>query len=214
MRCQDVFVDEYHTNSENISFAPYRICPIGAHSDHNFGKITGMALDRGVFLAWGIHPKQRIDLISLQFPGKLGWDLCGAEIVRKGDWADYLRGAAVMLARRFPIPTGIRAVIEGTLPIGGLSSSAAVILAFLKALSTANGIVLTDRQLIDIAFDAESEFVGVSVGKLDQSCEVLCRKGQLLYLDTFYPSSLCSLLLTSIQLWHSTLVVLPLDQCL
>ena len=30
---------------------------------------------------------------------------------------------------------------------------------------------------------AENKYVGVNCGKLDQSCEVLCRKDQLLYLD-------------------------------
>ena len=33
-------------------------------------------------------------------------------------------------------------------------------------------------------FDAENKFVGVNIGKLDQSCEVLCKKDYLLYLDT------------------------------
>ena len=31
--------------------------------------------------------------------------------------------------------------------------------------------------------EAENKFVGVNVGKLDQSCEVLCKKDHLLYLD-------------------------------
>jgi len=34
-----------------------------------------------------------------------------------------------------------------------------------------------------MAKKAENEYVGVNCGKLDQSCEVLCRKNQLLYLD-------------------------------
>ena len=75
-------------------------------------------------------------------------------------------------------------MIEGSLPIGGLSSSAAVIIAFLKALCSLNNIRLTRQQLIDIAYDAERNYVGVNVGKLDQSCEVLGKKGHLLYLDT------------------------------
>ena len=33
-------------------FTPYRICPIGAHSDHQFGKITGLAIDKGIHIAW------------------------------------------------------------------------------------------------------------------------------------------------------------------
>ena len=69
------------------------------------------------------------------------------------------------------------------MPIGGLSSSASVILAFLNALCKVNGICLTDQQLISVAFDAEKNYVGVNVGTLDQSCEVLGKKDHLLYLD-------------------------------
>ena len=79
---------------------------------------------------------------------------------------------------------GICGVIEGTLPIGGLSSSAAVIIAFLSALCKLNNITLTPREMIDTALIAETDYVGVSVGKLDQSCEVFSKKDHLLYLDT------------------------------
>ena len=46
-----------------------------------------------------------------------------------------------------------------------------------------NDIKLGDWELIMMAKAAENEYVGVNCGKLDQSCEVLCRKDQLLYLD-------------------------------
>ncbi|HEX2513740.1 MAG TPA: galactokinase family protein, partial [Chloroflexota bacterium] len=29
-------------------FSPYRVCPLGAHVDHQDGAVTGMAIDRGV----------------------------------------------------------------------------------------------------------------------------------------------------------------------
>ena len=38
------------------AFTPYRVCPIGAHSDHQLGKITGFAIDKGVRLAYA--PKE------------------------------------------------------------------------------------------------------------------------------------------------------------
>ena len=47
-----------------------------------------------------------------------------------------------------------------------------------------NQIQLSDLEVISIAKRAENEYVGVSSGKLDQSCEVYCRKDHLLYLDT------------------------------
>ena len=89
----------------------------------------------------------------------------------------------VALARRFPLRVGLCAVIDGELPIGGLSSSAAVIITFLSALCKLNGITLAPTELINVSQEAENEYVGVSCGKLDQSCEVYCRKDKLLYLD-------------------------------
>ena len=73
--------------------------------------------------------------------------------------------------------------IDGELPIGGLSSSAAVIITFLSALCHLNAVTLTPSELIEISKEAENRYVGVSCGKLDQSCEVYCRKEQLLYMD-------------------------------
>ena len=182
MKCEERFLEIYGRNASGLAFSPYRICPIGAHSDHNLGKITGFAIDKGIHIAYS--PKQNgvIEMSSLQFAKRAQWHI--REIGGKtGDWADYLRGATWALAKEYPLTVGLCGVIEGSLPIGGLSSSAAVILAFLDALAKVNNIKLTDRQLIDIAFDAEKNYVGINVGTLDQSCEVLSRKDALLYLD-------------------------------
>ena len=46
-----------------------------------------------------------------------------------------------------------------------------------------NHILLTPSELIDISKEAENKYVGVACGKLDQSCEVYCRKNHLLYMD-------------------------------
>ena len=59
-----------------------------------------------------------------------------------------------------------------------------MIIAFLKALCSVNGIHLKDQELISVAQAAENNYVGVSCGKLDQSCEVYSKKDHLLYLDT------------------------------
>lgn len=182
MECQDKFEKIYNRSPEGLSFCPYRICPIGAHCDHNLGKITGFAIDKGIHIAY--RPKQNgvIELVSLQFPKRAQWHI--SDVGEKtGDWADYLRGATWALTKNYSLHTGICGVIEGSLPIGGLSSSAAVVLAFLTALCKVNGIRLSPQQMIQIAYEAENQYVGVNIGKLDQCCEVLCRKDQLLYLD-------------------------------
>lgn len=101
----------------------------------------------------------------------------------QGDWADHLRGATIALNSRYPLRIGLCAVINGELPIGGLSSSAAVIITFLSALCQLNRIQLTPAEMITIAQEAENKYVGVACGKLDQSCELYCRKDNLLYMD-------------------------------
>lgn len=182
MLCEERFFEIYGKAPEGLSFSPYRICPIGAHSDHNLGKITGLAIDKGIHIAF--RPKQNgvVEMQSLQFSKRAQWHI--KEIGSKtGDWADYLRGATWALNKAYQLSVGICGVIEGSLPIGGLSSSAAVILAFLDALCKVNQIQLSPQELIDIAFDAEKNYVGVNVGTLDQSCEVLSKKDHLLYLD-------------------------------
>ena len=182
MNCEVRFQDIYGREAEGVAFAPYRVCPIGAHSDHNLGKITGFAINKGITIAYSVKNNGVVEMSSLQFAKRAQWHI--REIGNKtGDWADYLRGATWALSRAHTLSVGLCGVIEGSLPIGGLSSSASVILAFLSALCRVNGIVLTPRELIDIAYDGEKNYVGVNIGTLDQSCEVLGKKDHLLYLD-------------------------------
>jgi len=49
--------------------------------------------------------------------------------------------------------------IEGTLPVGGLSSSAAVILTYLNAVCIANDIQITRPEIISNAIWAERNYI-------------------------------------------------------
>lgn len=184
MKCQERFQQIYKREPEALAFCPYRVCPIGAHSDANLGKITGLAIDKGIHLAYS--PKQNgvVELCSLQFEKRAQFHVRDVPRHKCNDWADYLRGATLKLGERYPLTYGLSGVIEGTLPIGGLSSSAAVALVFLKALCKVNNIQPEPLELILTSMAAENDYVGVSSGKLDQSCEVYSKKDHLLYLDT------------------------------
>jgi len=184
MNCEDIFYQTYKHSPMSMAFCPYRICPLGAHVDHQLGKVTGMAIDKGIHITYG--PKQNgvIELTSVNFPKRAQFHVASVPKVKENDWADQLRGATIALGRRYPLSVGLCGVIEGTLPIGGLSSSAAVIISFLTALCDVNRLVLTKKEMIAVALEAENDYVGVSCGKLDQSCEVFCKKDEILYLDT------------------------------
>jgi len=130
MSVREVFEQIYRRPPINVAFTPYRVCPLGAHSDHNLGKITGFAIDKGIHIAYG--PKQNgvIEIQSVQFDGRAQWHVNAVPEQKQGDWADHLRGATIALGKRYPLRTGLCAVVDGELPIGGLSSSAAVIITF------------------------------------------------------------------------------------
>ena len=183
MQCEEKYKELYGRDPDNIAFCPYRIAPLGAHIDHQNGCINGFAIDRGIHIAYGKKDSGICEIRSLNFPKRAQFHVNEIPEEKVGDWADHCRAAAKMLGEKYRLRNGISAVIEGTLPIGGLSSSAAVIIAFLSALTKVNGITLQPWETIMMAKKAENEYVGVNCGKLDQSCEVLCRKDNLLFLD-------------------------------
>ena len=184
MLCIKKFQETYKKDPTSVAFCPYRVCPMGAHSDHQYGKITGFAIDKGIHIAYASKQNGVIELSSLQFNKRAQWHVKTVPDQKENDWADYLRGATLMLSQKYPLKVGLCGVIEGSLPIGGLSSSAAVTIAFLSALCKVNDIHLTELEMILTAQAAENKYVGVSCGKLDQSCEVFSKKDKLLYLDT------------------------------
>ena len=183
MNAEVAFENTYRKKPQHIAFTPYRVCPIGAHSDHQLGKITGFAIDKGIYIAYGPKENGVIELRSLQFEKRAQWHVQATPAVKENDWADPLRGATISLHKRYPLHRGLCAIIDGELPIGGLSSSAAVIITYLSALCRLNRIHLLAEELIEIAQEAENKYVGVACGKLDQSCEMYCRKEHLLYMD-------------------------------
>lgn len=183
MLAAKIFEQTYRRAPEAVAFTPYRVCPLGAHSDHQLGHITGFAIDKGIHMAYGPKENGVIEIQSLQFEKRAQWHVEATPKVKENDWADHLRGATIALQKRYPLRRGLCAVIEGELPIGGLSSSAAVIITFLSALSSMNHITLSPEEMITIAKEAENKYVGVSCGKLDQSCEVYCKKDHLLHMD-------------------------------
>ena len=183
MNATEKFEQIFKKAAQYTAFTPYRVCPIGAHSDHQLGKITGIAINKGIQIAYGPKENGVIEIQSQQFDKRAQWHVAATPESPQGDWADHLRGATIALNKRYPLRRGLCAVIDGELPIGGLSSSAAVIITFLSALCKMNSIELEPSELITISQEAENLYVGVSCGKLDQSCEVYCKKGHLLYMD-------------------------------
>lgn len=171
------------TNYQYHIFSPYRVCPLGAHVDHQHGLVTGFAINKGVDLWFNVRKDSMVRLHSETFEGEVEIDLAKRTEMREKHWGDYVRGAKYAMKKRFDLAYGMEGVVKGSLPVGGLSSSAAVLVAYVMAMAKANGITLTPFEVVQIASEAEREYIGLNNGILDQACIALGRKEGLLFLD-------------------------------
>ena len=163
--------------------APLRISPLGAHVDHQDGLVTGMTLDRAIFLAFVPRSDRRVVVESLNFTGRVDFALEAIPPSVPRDWGNYARGAAKALMSAYDLHRGIDAVVAGSMPIGGLSSSAAVGIAYLLALETANDLQMTPEENIRLDRFIENRYLGLRNGVLDQSMILLSERNYLTYLD-------------------------------
>ena len=73
MTAVEMFEQTYKKPAKYTAFTPYRICPIGAHSDHQLGKITGFAIDKGIHIAYGPKENGVVEIKSMQFDKRAQW---------------------------------------------------------------------------------------------------------------------------------------------
>ena len=181
----DLLHSVYHPAPSDIRLvhSPYRICPIGAHIDHQLGCVLGMPIDRGVSLVFAPNQDRRVRLRSLDFSEEVSFSLDDVPARKNGDWGNYPRVAASALGGEHPLSLGFDAVLGGSLPIGGLSSSAAVGIAYLMALADVNRLTLSHDDLIELDRYIENVYLGLNNGILDQSTILAGQRGGLLYID-------------------------------
>lgn len=173
----------YGEKPSYMAFAPYTLCPIGAHTDHNLGLTLSFAIDKGIHIAYSKKENGIIEITNLQFRKRVDWHVLAPPRKKENDWGDILRGATTSLLKRYPLRVGLTAVMDGELPIGGSSSSSALILSFINILAFLNNVKLDRKDLIEIATEANLEYVGVDNGKLNQYTELYSKKNALLYMD-------------------------------
>jgi galactokinase len=100
------------------------------------------------------------------------------------DWTDYVSGAAAAMTRAGLATSGADLAIVGDVPAGaGLSSSAALALATLRALTACAGDSWDPRRMAHLAQAAENDFVGVACGIMDPFASAMGVEGGALLLD-------------------------------
>ncbi|RYH10329.1 galactokinase [Tropicimonas sp. IMCC6043] len=169
---------------EVTTFAPGRVNLLGEHTDYNGGYVLPMPLEGlGVAIAIGHGPAPgAIEAYSDTFHEA---ERRNIEQGREGRWSDYVLGCLKAVATSEIRETGLRIALITTLPMGaGLSSSAALEVATLRAATTLFG---KETSPVDIAVAAravENDFVGMPCGIMDQFASAVGKPGNALFLNT------------------------------
>ena len=182
----DLFAAEKKIGLDDVVViaSPYRICPLGAHIDHQGGPVLGMTINAYTLLAFTPTDDGTVRLKSKNYPGEVGFELDRIPETTQSFWGVYARAAALALQEAYPIEKGVTGLLDGMLPGCGLSSSASVLLAYLHALAATNHIRLQPWDYVHLTQRAENKYIGLKNGILDQTSIVFGRKGYLLHIDT------------------------------
>ncbi|MCL4561897.1 MAG: galactokinase [Chloroflexi bacterium] len=171
--------------------APGRVNLLGEHVDYNAGPVLPAAIDRIVSLVARLLPGRLVRLEARDLRQSVEFDLDRLPEKRdlKGkplpDWALYPAGVAWALQEHGLPVTGIEATYASNIPIGaGLSSSAAVEMAFAAVWQAIGGWQIDPLVLAQLALQAENEYVGLACGLMDQFACTFGLKDHVLYFDT------------------------------
>ena len=164
--------------------APGRVNLIGEHTDYQEGFVLPCAVPQRASVELTIHGRgNRIRASSAQLPAPIAYELGGEHAT--GGWGDYIQGLTWVLANAGFALEGFDLRLTSDIPVGsGLSSSAAIQVATLRALREAFALPLDDVDIARLAQRAEVEFVGAPVGIMDQMASSLADERHALFLDT------------------------------
>ena len=145
-----------------VAAAPGRVNLIGEHLDYNGGMVLPTALSVGLSVALRPRNDNKVRIASDRFEGLIEKDL-GTKAA--GHWADYAVGAVIYANESEYLGGGADIYATSTIPDGaGLSSSAALIVATLKASRDMSGASASDETIAQLARRVENEYIGVPCG--------------------------------------------------
>jgi len=178
------YEEKITANDVRVIASPYRICPLGAHIDHQGGPVLGMTVNAYTLMAFVATDDGSVRLRSRNYPGKVTFNLKDVPDSTGSFWGVYARAAALALKEKFPLENGVTGLLDGKLPGCGLSSSASVLLAYLHAFAHANHIQLQQWDYVHLTRRAENHYIGLNNGILDQTSIEFGRQSHLLHIDT------------------------------
>ncbi|MBL8193874.1 MAG: galactokinase [Blastocatellia bacterium] len=181
----EAFQQIYKTSPSIIVRAPGRVNLIGEHTDYNQGFVFPMAIESQVLIAASPRTDDKIYLTAMDQNNRTC--VFALNNIVKDDkelWSNYPKGIAFLLKERGYSFPAFNAVISGNIPMGaGLSSSAALLVAFAVLLQNLGNFSLDKIEVAKLCQQAENLFCGVQSGIMDQFIITLAQESHALFID-------------------------------
>ena len=162
--------------------APGRVNLLGEHTDYNDGFVLPTAIAQRTFVQIAPSPDDDYLLYAARLDEHVRYT-SGATLPT--GFARYVLGCIALLRERGHELGPLAIYVDSDVPIGaGLSSSAALEVAVLRALRAWRALPLDDVALAQIAQQAEIQYAHVNCGIMDQMASSLADVGHMLFLDT------------------------------
>lgn len=183
----ELFRQLYRREPEVLSRAPGRVAMLGAHVDYSEGWVLPAAIDKSVWLAAAPAEHARVTVYSHEFGQRHSFDLSDSYDGRDAptSWFKYLKGVAWSLQELgYPPMTGMDAALASDVPMGsGVSSSAALEIAFMNAWLMLSNVDVSPLTRAQIGRRTENHFMGVGSGIMDQVASVFGEQDHMLLID-------------------------------
>jgi galactokinase len=180
-----LFVDHFGYAPQAVASAPGRVNLIGEHTDYNGGEVLPIAIARRTWVAAARPDRSDGTLRAVSANQEAAGTSALASPKRSGEWWDYLTGVAAPLVAGDERGTpSLDVAVTSDVPVGaGLSSSAALEVGTALAVAQVLGRPLGLEEAAKAGWRAETGFVGVAVGIMDQYASALCREGEALHIE-------------------------------
>jgi galactokinase len=175
--------DECFDDAEPVeASAPGRVNLLGEHTDYNDGFVLPIATPMRTRVAVALSKDAACHFHSQELSEHV---VLGPHEHLVDGFGRYIEGCIRMLEDRGHAVPPLRLYVRSEVPVGaGLSSSAALEVATLRALRAFLALELSDIEIAQLAQRAEISYAGVQCGIMDQMASSLCSETQMLFLDT------------------------------
>ena len=180
MSSKDLFIKFFSELPEVSTSAHGRVNLIGEHTDYNNGFVLPTLIPQKI----NVSIRRRNDKKIIGCSDDFGFKESVLDSPTDGSWIDFIKGAITLLNKESANFLGIDIAVTSDVPIAsGLSSSAALEVSSLKALSSLANLDLDEIKIAKLGQKIEHEFIGTNCGIMDQLVSARAEFGEVLFID-------------------------------